>query len=183
MMEEFLKETIRVLSGLNLNNIQEVVRLLVSIKGRVFFIGSGGGAGHASHAAADFNKLCGIESYAPYDNVSLLTALTNDEGYHVSLERMLQMYNLDGDDCVFVISVGGGQQGVSDNIVHALGYAKDKGAKIIGIVGKDGGWTKIMGDACILIPESIYLTAITEGVQAVLWHMIVTILSKHKPKW
>ncbi len=144
----------------------------------MFLIGSGGGAGHASHAVCDFRKLCNIEAYAPYDNISELTARINDEGWEVSIVNWLRGSRFNAKDGLFVFSVGGGslEKNISSNIVRAIEYAKSINAKVVGIVGKDGGYTKRIGDAVILVPlvNDNRATPHTEGFQALLWHLLVT---------
>lgn len=178
---EFIKECVQTLEELNPNDIEKVVDVLSEIrekKGRLFIIGSGGGAGHASHAVCDFRKLCNIEAYAPYDNISELTARVNDEGWDVTISNWLKVSNLKKEDGILVISVGGGnaEKNISGNIVKALQYAQEIGAKITGIVGKDGGFTKQAGDAVVVIPtiNTEHITPITESFQAVIWHLFVS---------
>ena len=146
--------------------------------GRIFFLGVGGGAGHASHAVNDFRKIAGIESYTPTDNASELTARINDDGWETSFSNWLQGSRLRPIDTVFVFSVGGGdaERGISANLVSALQYAKQVGAAICGIVGRDGGFTAHVSDACILIPviNPETITAHTESFQAVIWHLLVS---------
>ncbi len=152
-------------------------------------IGSGGGAGHASHAACDFRKLCNIEAYAPYDNVSELTARVNDEGWDVTIINWLKVSRFSAKDCLFVFSVGGGSEraNISMNLVNAVKYAKQIGAGVCGIVGKDGGYTRHAGDAVIVLPvvQNDLVTPLTEGFQAVVWHLIVShpSLQIHTAKW
>jgi len=177
----FLKECSSVITKIDTGSIEKIVDVLSEIrkkKGRLFFIGSGGGAGHSSHAVCDFRKLCGIEAYAPYDNVSELTARVNDEGWDVSILNWLKVSNLKRNDGIFVFSVGGGnaEKNISNNLVNAIKFAKDNKAKIVGIVGKDGGFTKKLGDAVVVIPviNSNHITPLTEGFQAVIWHLLVS---------
>jgi len=177
----FLKECSNVITKIDTENIEKIVDVLTEIrerKGRLFFIGSGGGAGHSSHAVCDFRKLCGIEAYAPYDNVSELTARVNDEGWDVTILNWLKVSNLKRNDGIFVFSVGGGNadKNISNNLVNAIKYAKENKAKIVGIVGKDGGFTKKLGDAVVVIPviNSNHITPLTEGFQAVIWHLLVS---------
>lgn len=157
--------------------------------GRLFLIGMGGGAGHASHAVNDFRKLCGIDAVAPTDNVSELTARANDEGINTIFTGWLTTSNFNSKDCLFVFSVGGGNidKNVSMSIVDAISLAKKQHAKIIGIVGRDGGYTARMADACIVVPtvDSMLVTPQTEGMQAILWHLIVSSpeLQLYKTKW
>ena len=178
---EFMKECVQVLEKLDPNDIEKVVDVLSEIrdkKGRLFIIGSGGGAGHASHAVCDFRKLCNIEAYAPYDNVSELTARVNDEGWDVTIKNWLKVSNLKKEDGILVFSVGGGnaEKNISGNIVKALQFAQETGSKITGIVGKDGGFTKESGDAVVVIPtiNTEHITPITESFQAVIWHLFVS---------
>lgn len=153
----FIEECRQVIDSLSTSDIEAVVDVLCKVReaeGRLFLIGSGGGAGHASHATCDFRKLCNIECYAPYDNVSELTARVNDEGYDVSLCNWLKVSRLKACDALFVFSVGGGSaaQSISMNLVKAIQYAKACSAKVVGIVGKDGGYTKEVGDAVVVVP-------------------------------
>jgi D-sedoheptulose 7-phosphate isomerase len=164
-----------------LEDIEAMADILCTTReknGRLFLIGSGGGAGHASHAVCDFRKLCNFEAYAPYDNVSELTARVNDEGWDVTIINWLKVSHFRKDDCVLVFSVGGGNdtKNISMNIVKVVQFAKEIGAKIVGIVGKDGGFTKQMGDAVVLIPtiNQNHITPLTEGFQAVIWHLLVS---------
>jgi len=178
---DFLNESIQIINQINSDEIENVVDVLVNLRsdgGRLFIIGSGGGSGHASHAVCDFRKLCGFEAYAPYDNISELTARVNDEGWDVSLMNWLKGSRLSSKDGIFVFSVGGGDfsKNISPNIVRALEYAKRLGSKVVGIVGKDGGYTKQIGDAVVVIPvvNSSRITPHTEGFQALIWHLLVS---------
>lgn len=178
---QFLEYSSRVIAEIDRPQVEAVVDLLVDVRknqGRLFLIGSGGGAGHASHAACDFRKLCEIESYAPYDNVSELTARVNDEGWDVTLANWLKISRLRANDCVFVFSVGGGSESakISMNLVNAIKLAKTVGARVAGIVGRDGGATRSMGDAVIVVPDvhNSFTTPLTEGFQALLWHLVVS---------
>lgn len=179
--KNFLNDCIEVIEEINTDDIERMIDILVELKsnkGRVFAIGSGGGAGNASHAVCDLRKICGIESYAVYDNVSELTARVNDQGYENSITEYLKVSYFRQEDCLFVFSVGGGSKEahISENIVKALELAIEKGSKIIGIVGKDGGLTKELEDAVVVIPtvNKHYITPITEGFQALIWHLIVS---------
>lgn len=182
---EYLNNCSQIADKINAEDIYSVVEIVSGLKGRLFVIGSGGGAGHASHAVCDFRKLCHIEAYAPYDNVSELTARTNDEGFQNTIADWLSVSNFNTEDCLFVFSVGGGTDKVSLNITTALLLAQEVGAKIVGIVGKDGGKTKELGDAVIVIPEFTPVTPLTEGWQSVIWHLIVSHpkLQKNKTVW
>jgi D-sedoheptulose 7-phosphate isomerase len=178
---EFLNECIDVIKEIDSNDIEKIADELCILRennGRLFIIGSGGGAGHSSHAVCDFRKLCNIEAYAPYDNISELTARVNDEGWNVTILNWLKVSRLNKNDCIFVFSVGGGddEKNISTNIVNVIKYAKSIGVKIVGIVGRDGGYTKKIGDAVVLIPvvNSDRVTPLTEGLQAVIWHLLVS---------
>ena len=190
--EIFLKEAKELIDKINVSDIEKIVQILKKVrddKGRLFLIGSGGGAGHASHATCDFRKLCNIESYAPYDNISELTARVNDEGWDVTISNWLKASNLSKNDCIFIFSVGGGSEenNISTNLVNAIKFGKEKGASIVGIVGKDGGYTRLVGDAVAVIPtvSSDRITPLTEGFQAVIWHLLVSHpdLQVNKAKW
>jgi len=177
----FLNESIEIIKSINKNDIEEIVDILLETKinkGRLFIIGSGGGAGHASHAVCDFRKICNIDAYAPYDNVSELTARVNDEGWETTIINNLKISNLNKNDTIFVFSVGGGDKdnNISENIVMALEYAKKLKTKIIGIVGRDGGYTKKLGDCVLVIPtvNNDRITPHTEGFQSIIWHLIVS---------
>lgn len=157
--------------------------------GRLFFIGAGGSAGNCGHAVNDFRKLCGIESYAPTDNVSELTARTNDEGWETVFAAWLVTSKLSDKDGIFVFSVGGGdlERNVSPNIVRALELAKKRGSKIFGVVGRDGGYTKKVGDYVVVIPtvDAGLVTPHTEAFHAVVWHCLVShpVLQQNATKW
>jgi D-sedoheptulose 7-phosphate isomerase len=179
--KKFLDETTEVIAKIDANDIENVAAVLSQVRdagGRLFIVGSGGGAGHASHAVCDFRKLCGFEAYAPYDNVSELTARVNDEGWDVTIINWLKVSRFNSKDCVFVFSVGGGSEkmNISTNLVKVVQHAKLIGAKVVGIVGKDGGYTKSAGDAVIVIPPlySSRITPHSEGLQAVIWHLLVS---------
>ena len=174
-------ECITVLKQIDSEEIDKIVHTLESVRksnGRLFIIGSGGGAGHASHAVCDFRKLCNIEAYAPYDNISELTARVNDEGWDSTIYNWLKVSKLKGSDGLLVFSVGGGstENNISGNIVRALEYAREVGASISGIVGKDGGYTKEVGSAVLVVPtvNKDHITPITEGFQALIWHLLVS---------
>lgn len=178
---QYVEEAIQILRHINKGMIERTLDLLVQVRqegGRIFFLGVGGGAGHASHAVNDFRKIAGIESYAPTDNVSELTARINDDGWDTSYRNWLQGSRLKPADMVFVFSVGGGsvERNISVNLVNALTYAKQVGAKICGVVGRDGGFTAKVADACVLVPvaSSETVTPHTESFQAVVWHLLVS---------
>jgi len=177
----FLAEVREIASRLNAESIEKAVALLVSLRersGRLFVIGVGGSAANASHAVNDFRKIAGIEAYTPTDNVSELTARVNDEGWSSVFAAWLQVSRLSARDAVLVFSVGGGslEQNVSPNIVAALDYAKASRASIIGVVGRDGGYTASVADACVLIPvvHPDRITPHTEAFQAIVWHLFVS---------
>ena len=178
---EFLNECKSLIEKIDTEEIEKVVDVLKEVRnfgGRLFIVGSGGGAGHASHAVCDFRKLCNFESYAPYDNISELTARVNDEGWEVTILNWLKVSRFNEKDCVFVFSVGGGseEKNISTNLVNVVRYAKDKHAKVVGIVGKDGGYTKKVGEAVVVLPvvNQSHITPLTEGFQAVIWHLLVS---------
>jgi D-sedoheptulose 7-phosphate isomerase len=190
--EMFLKEAHQVLDGLDKGQIDAMVAILADCrakKARLFFLGVGGSAGNCSHAVNDFRKIAGIEAYAPTDNVSELTARTNDDGFQTIFSRWLETSHVRGDDVIFVFSVGGGnaEKNISANIVEGLKTAKAAGARVVGVVGRDGGYTKQVADACVLIPtiNSETITPHTEAFHAVVWHLIVTHpdLKKNQMKW
>jgi len=179
--ESFLTECMDAIHQINSLDIESMADVLYKTRernGRLFLIGSGGGAGHASHAVCDFRKLGNFEAYAPYDNVSELTARVNDEGWDVTIINWLKVSRFRKDDCVFVFSVGGGndKKNISMNIVKVVQFAKEIGASVIGVVGKDGGFTKKMGDAVVLVPtiNPNHITPLTEGFQAVIWHLLIS---------
>jgi len=180
-IDAYLGEAAAILGKLDVATIQKMVDLLVALRargGRLFFLGVGGSAGNASHAVNDFRKIAGIEAYTPTDNVSELTARTNDDGWATVFSRWLAVSRLESRDMVFVFSVGGGdlERNVSPNLVEALRYAKEKGATVCGIVGRDGGYTAKVADACLIIPtvNSATVTPHTESFQPVVWHLLVS---------
>jgi D-sedoheptulose 7-phosphate isomerase len=178
---EFLAEAKRVIDGLDPEPIERMAHLLEQTRergGRLFILGVGGSAANASHAVNDFRKIVGIEAYAPTDNVSELTARTNDEGWATSFVEWLRVSRLRRDDLVLVLSVGGGslEKNISPNLVLALKYASEIGAPVIGIVGKDGGYTAGVAVACSIVPtvNSDHVTPHSEAFQAVIWHLLVS---------
>lgn len=190
--EKHLQETREVLSRLNVEAIEKSVDLLAAVRergGRLFILGVGGSAANASHAVNDFRKIVGLEAYAPTDNVSELTARTNDEGWASVFVEWLRGSRLDSKDAVLVFSVGGGhlEKNVSPNLVSALKLARELGATILGVVGRDGGYTAQVADACVLIPtvNPENTTPHTEAFQAVVWHLLVSHprLKAHPTKW
>jgi D-sedoheptulose 7-phosphate isomerase len=179
--EDFLAEASEIVAKLDVASIEKAAGLLAGTRaagGRLFILGVGGSAANASHAVNDFRKIAGIEAYAPTDNVSELTARTNDEGWSSIFDSWLRTSRLRANDSLLILSVGGGnvEQNVSPNLVAALKYAKSVGAKIIGIVGRDGGYTARVADACVLIPtvNPAHITPHTEAFQAVVWHLLVS---------
>jgi D-sedoheptulose 7-phosphate isomerase len=179
--KSFLDQSVEILHRLSTDQIDGVVQLLRRTRdegGRVFFCGSGGGAGHASHATCDFRKLAGIEAYSVTDNVSELTARTNDEGWDTSYSEWLRVSRLDAGDVLFVFSVGGGDvdRRISVNLVNAIQYAKEVGAAVTGIVGRDGGAVAQHAEECVVIPvvDAANVTPHTEGMQALVWHLVVS---------
>jgi len=188
----FLDDAITIIKKIDHTKIRTMSRILQDIRkngGRLFILGVGGGAGHASHAVNDFRKIAGIESYTPTDNVSELTARVNDDGWETVFVNWLKGSRLMAKDCIFVFSVGGGnaEKHVSVNLVHALQYAKQIGAKIIGVVGRDGGYTAKVADACVIIPtvNEKTVTPQTEAFQAIIWHLLVSspAMQKFEMKW
>jgi D-sedoheptulose 7-phosphate isomerase len=180
-VKTFLEETEKAVRTLDAAAIDAVAAGLGAARdggGRLFILGVGGSAGHASHAVNDFRKICGFEAYTPTDNVSELTARVNDEGWDTSFSEWLKVSRLNAKDSILVFSVGGGnrEKNVSMNLVLALELAKSVGAKIYGVVGKDGGSTKALADACVLIPtvHPERITPHTEGLAAVVWHLLVS---------
>jgi len=177
----FLAEAAEIIASLDVDGIEKAAGLLASTRasgGRLFILGVGGSAANASHAVNDFRKIAGIEAYAPTDNVAELTARANDEGWASIFDSWLRTSRLRPDDLLLILSVGGGnvEQNVSPNLVAALKYAKSVGAKIIGIVGRDGGYTATVADACVVIPtvNPAHITPHTEAFQAVIWHLLVS---------
>ena len=180
-VEEYLREIISIAEALDRKAIEEMVDIITQIRsegGRLFFLGVGGGAGNASHAVNDFRKIAGVESYSPCDNVSELTARTNDDGWESVFVQWLIGSKLNHKDGVFVLSVGGGNldKNVRPNLVRALEYAQMVGAKILGIVGRDGGFTKKVSDACLVIPtvNSSMVTPHTESFQSIILHLMIS---------
>jgi len=187
-----LNEAVQILSQLDGAAIERVAELLAATRdrgGRLFFLGVGGSAGNCSHAVNDFRKLAGFEAYAPTDNVSELTARTNDEGWDTVFAAWLKGSRLRPEDAIVVFSVGGGslEKNISPNLVTAVGYAKEVGATIVGVLGRDGGYTATMADACVIVPtvNPNTVTPHTEAFQAVVWHLLVShpLLKMSDTKW
>ena len=190
--QQHLNEAKEIINHINIDAIEKVADLLATVKkdqGRIFFLGVGGSAGNCSHAVNDFRKIVEIESYAPTDNVSELTARTNDEGWATIFEPWLKLSKLNPKDAVFIFSVGGGnlEKNISPNLANALKYAKQVGAKIIGVVGRDGGYTAQVADACVIVPtvNPENITPHSEAFQAVIWHLLVSHpkLKENQTKW
>lgn len=180
-INSYFSEVQDIVSKIDKDSVEKVIENLVEVRkngGRLFFIGVGGGAGNATHAVNDFRKLAGMESYAPTDNSSELTARVNDDGWNTVFANWLKGSRLNSKDAVFVFSVGGGnlEKNISSNIVEALKLAKSVGARVLGVVGRDGGYTKQVADACVVVPtvNPETVTPHTESFQAVIWHLIVS---------
>lgn len=190
--QQHMREAVEIINRIDVGAVEKMVDLLVEVKqqnGRIFFLGVGGSAGNCSHAVNDFRKIVGIESYAPTDNVSELTARTNDEGWATIFVEWLKTSRLRKEDCVFIFSVGGGnlEKNISPNLVEALKHAKTVGAKVTGVVGRDGGYTAQVADACCIIPtvNADTITPHSEAFQAVIWHLLVSHpkLKANQTKW
>jgi D-sedoheptulose 7-phosphate isomerase len=190
--QEHLNEAVEIIQKIDVNTIEKIADLLATVKsegGRIFFLGVGGSAGNCSHAVNDFRKIVGIESYAPTDNVSELTARTNDEGWATVFVEWLKVSKLLAKDALFIFSVGGGnlEKNISPNLVEALKYAKLVGSKITGVVGRDGGYTAQVANACVIVPtvNQDNITPHSEAFQAVVWHLLVSHpkLKAHQTKW
>ena len=191
-IEQYLSEVKQIVDDLDPSSIEQMIDVLSKVRekrGRLFILGVGGGAGHASHAVNDFRKIAGFEAYTPMDNISEFSARVNDDGWEDVLANWLKGSFLSEKDAVLVFSVGGGneEKKIIINIVAALRHAKEVGAKVLGVVGRDGGYTKEVADACVVVPtinkESV--TPHTESFQAVIWHLIVShpLFLKQKGKW
>ena len=189
---QHISEAIDILQQIDQADIEAIVTLLVDLRrrqGRLFFLGVGGSAANCSHAVNDFRKIAGFEAYAPTDNVSELTARTNDEGWETVFVEWLKVSRLGAEDMVFVLSVGGGssEKNISPNLVMALKYAQEVGARIVGIVGRDGGFTARVADACVIIPtvNPENVTPHSEAFQGLIWHLLVShpSLKAGKTKW
>lgn len=190
--QQHLDEAGRIVAQLDVAGIERMAALLADLRargGRLFFLGVGGSAANCSHAVNDFRKLAGIEAYAPTDNVSELTARTNDEGWASVFVEWLKTSRLQAGDMLFVFSVGGGslEKNISPNLVRAMQYARQVGAQIVGVVGRDGGYTAQVADACVIVPtvNPDAVTPHTEAFQAVVWHLLVShpVLKAAPTKW
>ena len=189
---QHLDEAIEIIKKIDISSIEKIADLLAVVKadgGRIFFLGVGGSAGNCSHAVNDFRKIVGIESYAPTDNVSELTARTNDEGWASVFVEWLKVSKLQAKDALFIFSVGGGnlEKNISPNLVEAVKLAKSIGAKVAGVVGRDGGYTAQAADACVIVPtvNPETITPHSEAFQAVVWHLLVSHpkLKVNQTKW
>jgi D-sedoheptulose 7-phosphate isomerase len=191
-VEKYFQQVSKISTKIDLQEIEAMASAIAAVRergGRLFILGVGGSAANASHAVNDFRKLCNVETYAPTDNVSELTARTNDDGWETVFSGWLKTSKIDKNDAVLVFSVGGGnlEKNVSVNLLRALELAKKVSATILGIVGRDGGYTKKMGDCVIVIPtiDAGLVTPHTEAFQAVVWHCLVShpVLQRHNTKW
>jgi len=191
-VQQHLNESIEIIKKIDVVGIEKMADLLAKVKqdgGRIFFLGVGGSAGNCSHAVNDFRKIVGIESYAPTDNVSELTARTNDEGWPTVFVEWLKISKLSPKDMLFIFSVGGGnlEKNISPNLVEALKLAKTVGSKVVGVVGRDGGYTAQVADACVIIPtvNPDNVTPHSEAFQGVVWHLLVSHpkLKANQTKW
>lgn len=190
--DRYLERARAIIDRIDRGSIERAAVLLRAVRdrgGRLFLVGSGGGAGHASHATCDFRKIGGFEAYCPTDNVSELSARINDDGWETSIARYLEGSRIGSSDALLVLSVGGGsiEAGISMNLVNAVRTAKKAGAAVLGIVGRDGGFTAREADACILVPaaDAELVTALTESFQALVWHLLVShpLLQAAPMKW
>jgi D-sedoheptulose 7-phosphate isomerase len=190
--ETYLRESVEIIQEIDTGQVEAVVEGLAAARaagGRLFILGVGGSAGHASHAVNDFRKICGFEAYTPTDNVSELTARVNDEGWDTTFSEWLRGSRLNANDAILVFSVGGGnrEKNVSMNVVNALELAKEVGAGVFGVVGRDGGATAQLASACVVLPplSADRITPHTEGLCAVVWHLMVShpLLQRQATKW
>ncbi|MFA5104273.1 MAG: SIS domain-containing protein [Candidatus Margulisiibacteriota bacterium] len=180
-IDKYLSETEEIIEKIDRKSIETMVDILAGVKkacGRLFILGVGGSSANASHAVNDFRKICGIEAYSPTDNVSELTARVNDDGWNSVFVEWLKVSRLDKKDCILVFSVGGGdaEKNISVNLIEAIKYAKSAGSKIIGIVGRNGGYTAKTSDCAVVVPvvDNETITPHSEAFQAVIWHLIVS---------
>ena len=190
--EKHLNESVEITKQINSEVVEAIVKLLADVKstnGRLFVLGVGGSAANASHAVNDFRKLAGIEAYAPTDNIAEITARTNDEGWGGVFSGWLKVSKLNSKDCLFILSVGGGDKdkNVSPNLIEAIDLAKEVGARVTGIVGRDGGYTALNANVCLIVPtvNPDTVTPHTESFQAVIWHLLVSHpkLKTNSTKW
>ncbi len=191
-VKEYLSESKKIIEQIDYNQLDKIIDIISTVKknfGRIFFLGVGGSAANASHAVNDFRKICGIECYAPTDNVSELTARANDEGFDYIFSEWLKISKLNENDLIFILSVGGGnaEKNISTNLISALDFAKKCNSNIIGILGRDGGYTTKMANEYIVIPNvnNKHITPHAESFQALLWHLIVSHpnLKINQTKW
>lgn len=191
-VQQYFEEAAEIVAKIDQAQVEKMIKILLETRekqGRLFFLGVGGSAGNCSHAVNDFRKIAGFEAYTPVDNVSEVTARTNDEGWNTVFVEWLKDSRLNSNDAVFVFSVGGGskEKNISANLVYAVEYAKEKKAKILGVVGRDGGFTAKVADACVIVPpvNPETVTPHAESFQAVIWHLIVSDprLMRMKNKW
>jgi D-sedoheptulose 7-phosphate isomerase len=189
---QFFAEASRICADISLDTVEKLAQALVKLRdrgGRLFLIGVGGSAANCSHAVNDFRKLCGIETYSPIDNVSELTARTNDEGWDTVFSGWLEVSNLNSKDAILIFSVGGGdaERNVSPNIIKAIDLAKERSAMVLGVVGKETGYTAKRGDVVVVIPQvnPDRVTPLSEAFQAVVWHCLVShpSLQRRRTKW
>ena len=189
---EFLTEAVKICKSIDARKIEQLATELAALRergGRLFILGAGGSAGNASHAVNDFRKLCHIECYAPTDNVAELTARTNDEGWESVFAGWLEVSRLGAADALLIFSVGGGDadRRVSVNLIRAIDMARQRRARVFGVVGRDNGYTAQMGDVVVVIPQPApdWVTPLSEAFQAVVWHCLVShpILQRHTTKW
>ncbi len=192
MIKEYFQEVAEIARLIDVSIVEMMALGLAEVRnqgGRLFLLGVGGGAGNCTHAVNDFRKLCNLESYSPVDNVSELSARINDEGWDSAYAEWLKTSRINNKDAILVFSVGGGnaEKNISTNIVEALKFAKERGLSIFGVVGRDGGYTKQVGDAVVVIPtvEAARVTPHTEAFQAVVWHCLVShpVLQQQSTKW
>lgn len=181
-IENYLEETKRIAESISVEEVNKMAQVIGELRntdGRLFILGVGGSAANASHAVNDFRKLCRIETYAPTDNISELSARTNDEGWDTTFVEWLNVSKVSAKDVILVLSVGGGSEKASLNIVNALKLAKERGSKVVSIVSRDGGYSKQVSDACVLVPvvDDKRITPHAEGWQGVIWHLVVNALN------
>ena len=191
-ISQYINDAVKILELIDQNKIEKMIQILLDVRekqGRLFLLGVGGSAANCIHAVNDFRKLAGIETYSPAENIAEITARTNDEGWHTVFSEWLKCSHINEKDAVMVFSVGGGnkEKNVSANIVYALDVAKSKNARVLGILGRDGGHTAKIADACVIVPpvNPETITPHSEAFQAVIWHMIVADprLMQIKNKW
>lgn len=183
-IKNYLDETKKIADSISVDQVNKGAEILKTLKetgGRLFILGVGGSAANASHAVNDFRKIGGIECYAPTDNVAELSARTNDEGWETTFSEWLRISRIGSNDAILVLSVGGGSETTSGNIVNALQFGKERGAKVVSIVSRTGGYSKEVSDACMLVPviSEERITPHAEGWQGIIWHLLVNAISSH----